>query len=412
LNSAALALGLLLSASCAAASPRRAIVIGLDGFDWGVIRPLMERGRLPNLARLAVEGSTGTMRVPPPLRSPAIWTSAATGVSPAAHGIDDFFVGDRRVSSADRRVEAVWESASISSRTVAVVGWLATWPAETVRGVIVSDQALNPEVREGRVFPTDALAEFPTWAAWDYLGAQSAERLDRFLPFRWDPGYAARWPEGSPEFRRHDLVKRRLAWAFMRDESHARILEALLRRKPALAMIHLWGADHASHAFWRAAFGDAGEDERRDFGGVIAAYYEYLDELVGRLTRAAGPDAIVLVLSDHGFQAWTPPPGDPHPFLTGNHAPDAVLFLAGPGVRRGARLEAPRIVDVTPTLERLLEIAPPSGQEGRALVEAFVPGFLPAPLPPRAARPRPAASAPAALSPAEAERLRAMGYLQ
>lgn len=387
-------------------------MIALDGLDWGVVRPLIERGRLPNLARLAVEGSIASMRVPPPLRSPAIWTSAATGVSPAVHGIDDFFADGRRVSNADRRVEAIWESASLSSRTAAVVGWLVTWPAESVRGVLVSDQALNPEVRAGRVFPPDALSEFPTWAAWDFLGAQSAELLDRFLPFRWDPGYATLWPEDSPEFRRHDIVKKRLAWAFMRDESHARILEALLGAKPALAMIHLWGADHVSHAFWRAAFGDAGEDERRDFGGVIVAYYEYLDELVGRLSRAAGPDALVIALSDHGFQAWTPQPGESFAYLTGNHSPEAVLFLAGPGVRRGARLDAPRIVDLTPTLERFLKIAPPAEQEGRALEEAFVPGFLPAPLPPRVCARRPAASAPARLSPAEAERLHTMGYLR
>ena len=412
MNTVALALSLLLAAPCAAASSRRALVIGLDGLDWGVVLPLMERGRLPNLARLAVEGSTGTMRVPLPLRSPAIWTSVATGVSPATHGINDFMVGERRVSSGERRVEAIWESASLSSRTVAVVGWLATWPAEAVRGVMVSDQALNTDVRDGHVFPSDALAEIRALAAWDFRSPEAAERLGRFLPFRWDPDYRAHWPKDSAQFRRHDLVERRLSWVFARDESHTRILEALLRRKPALAMIHIWGADHVSHAFWRAAFGNGGEDERRDFGGVIAAYYEYIDELVGRLVNAAGPDTLVVALSDHGFEAWTPPPQDPHPFLTGNHRPYAVLFLAGPGVRRGAPLDSPRVLDLTPTLERYLDIAPPEGQEGRVLEEAFLPGFLAPPLPPRASARRPAPSAPVSLSPEEAARMRAMGYLR
>lgn len=403
-----LALALLSAAPCGAA-PRRALVIGLDGLDWSIAGPLMERGRMPNLASLAAAGSTGTMRVPPPLRSPAIWTSAATGVSPERHGISEFFEGTRRVSSASRKAEALWETASASSQTVAVVGWLATWPAEPVRGAMITDQALNPAVREGRVFPLDALSGFPVWAAWDFLGLESAARLDRFLPFRWDPAYA-RLPQ--PLRRRHDLVKKRLAWVFMRDESHVRILEALLKREPALAMIHLWGADHVSHAFWTAGTGAAGEDDRRDFGGVVAAYYEYLDAVVGRLRRAAGPDVLVAALSDHGFQAWTAPPGDPHAFLTGNHAPDAVLLLAGPGVRAGARLESPRILDLAPTLARWLALAPPAGYEGRVLEEAFAPGALADAVPPRAPLRRPAPGAPSELSAAEAQRLRAMGYIR
>lgn len=408
MNTGPLALTLLLAGPCAAARPRRALVIALDGLDWSVVRPLAEQGRLPYLSRLAAEGSTSTMRVPPPLRSPAIWTTVATGVPPTEHGIDDFSVDGRRVSSADRRAEAAWESVSAASMTVAVVGWLATWPAEAVRGWIINDEALNPEILNGGAYPAD----FPVEAAWDHLGAESAKRLRRFLPFRWDPGYARRWPADAPEYRRHDLVERRLAWVYMRDESLTRIMETLLRRRPNLAMIHLWGADHVSHAFWRAAFGAADQAERRDFGGIIAAYYEYLDEALGRLLRAAGPDALIVVLSDHGFQAWTPPPNDPFPFLSGNHSPDAVLILAGPGVHRGARLDDPHVVDIAPTLLRYLHVPPPTGQSGRVLNEAFNPGVL---LPARVERAPsrlPRSAAPSALSPSEAERLRALGYLR
>ncbi|MEK7390260.1 MAG: alkaline phosphatase family protein [Elusimicrobiota bacterium] len=387
-------------------------MVGLDGLDWDVLRPMLADGRMPNLARLAASGSTGTMIVPPPLRSPAIWTSAATGASPDAHGVKDFFIGTRRTASSDRRVEAIWESASFSSKTVAVVGWLATWPAEAVRGVIVSDQALNPNVREGRVYPPDALKNFKTWAAWDAFGQESMERLKRFIPFEWVPRYPRYWPEDSPQFKRHELVAKRLAYIFMRDESQTRMLESFLRTKPDLGMVHLWGGDFVSHAFWRAAFGDASATERLDFGNVITSYYQYLDELVGRLARAAGPDTLLVLLSDHGFTSWTPPPGDTHPFLTGNHTPQAVLILSGPGVIPNARMESPRIVDVTPTLERWLGIAPVSGREGRVLEEVFQPGFLPPSLPPRASTRRPAPSAPSALSPAEIERLRASGYLR
>jgi predicted AlkP superfamily phosphohydrolase/phosphomutase len=403
---------LALAAASASAQPRRVLIVGLDGLEWNIVRPLAAAGRLPNLARMIAGGASGVMRVTPPLRSPSIWTTIATGAPSSEHGIEDFFVGERRVSSADRRAEALWESASASSRTVLVVGWLATWPAETVRGTIVSDQALNRFADGGRVSPADALGGVPA-AAWDYRGEESAQRLKRFLPFRWEPDYARRYRADSAEFARHDLVARRLAWVYMRDESFARIAERLLARdRPDLTMIHLWGVDHVSHAFWRHAYGAATAQEKADFGGLIPAYYEYLDEVLGRLARAAGPDALVIALSDHGFEAWTPPPGDPHPFLSGNHEPNAFLALAGPGVKPARTLEGAVPLDIAPTVLRALDAAPPDGQKGRALLEAFEPGALPPARPARPALRRPPKSAPQRMSDAEIERLRALGYLR
>ena len=161
------------------------------------------------------------------------------------------------------------------------------------------------------------------------------------------------------------------------------------------------------------AYGAATPAERRDFGRLIPDYYAYLDEVVGRLVAAAGPDVLVVALSDHGFQAWTPPPGDPHPQLSGNHRPEAVLILAGPGVRRGAKLEGAVPLDIAPTVLRALDAPAPDGMRGRVLEAAFEPGALPAPKPARPALPRrTAVAAPSELSPAEAERLRAMGYLR
>lgn len=73
----------------------------------------------------------------------------------------------------------------------------------------------------------------------------------------------------------------------------------------------------------------------------------------------------------------------------GAHRPEGVLLLHGPGVRRGARVEA-GLVDVLPTLLALLGEPAPEGVEGRviagALVDPAEPPRLPAPAP---ARPRP-----------------------
>src|SRR5439155_1392235 len=73
------------------------------------------------------------------------------------------------VTSQMRRVKAIWNILSDAGRRVAVVGWWATWPAETVRGTIVSDHVCyhfllsDGAAEEGRApgitFPAEAQAE-------------------------------------------------------------------------------------------------------------------------------------------------------------------------------------------------------------------------------------------------------------
>ena len=57
----------------------------------------------------------------------------------------------------------------------------------------------------------------------------------------------------------------------------------------------------------------------------------------------------------------------------GLHAPAArtLMWLAGPGVKRGVRLQEANLVDIAPTLAKALGLALPQAQ-GRALTEAFI----------------------------------------
>ncbi|HET6277799.1 MAG TPA: alkaline phosphatase family protein, partial [Candidatus Polarisedimenticolia bacterium] len=91
----------------------RIVLIGIDGADWRVIRPLMDRGEAPNFSRIVAEGSSGVLRSMEPSASPSLWTTIATGVSPERHGIHGFVIpepsGDvRPVTSSMRRVPAFW----------------------------------------------------------------------------------------------------------------------------------------------------------------------------------------------------------------------------------------------------------------------------------------------------------------
>ena len=74
--------------------PRKVIVIGLDGLEPAIVESMLERGELPNLARIRQSGSYSRLRTTYPAQTPVAWSSFATGTNPGGHGIFDFISRD------------------------------------------------------------------------------------------------------------------------------------------------------------------------------------------------------------------------------------------------------------------------------------------------------------------------------
>jgi predicted AlkP superfamily phosphohydrolase/phosphomutase len=72
------------------AKVRKAIFLGLDGLDPGLLGRYMSEGLLPNMKRLQEQGGFRKLRTTFPPLSPVAWSTFATGVSPARHNMFDF----------------------------------------------------------------------------------------------------------------------------------------------------------------------------------------------------------------------------------------------------------------------------------------------------------------------------------
>src|SRR3954469_19290865 len=130
---------------------RKVLLIGWDAADWRIIRPLVERGRMPHLAKLIAGGASGNLASPSPMLSPMLWTSLATGKRPHKHGIHGFTEprpegdGIRAVSSTSRTTKSLWNILTQRGLRSHVVNWYASHPAEPINGVCVSDRfAVTP----------------------------------------------------------------------------------------------------------------------------------------------------------------------------------------------------------------------------------------------------------------------------
>ncbi|MBC8328033.1 MAG: alkaline phosphatase family protein [Planctomycetes bacterium] len=73
---------------------KRLVIVGLDGLDPQLAGRWMAEGKLPNLKRLADEGTFKPLATSYPSMSPVAWSSFTTGVDPSRHNIFDFITRD------------------------------------------------------------------------------------------------------------------------------------------------------------------------------------------------------------------------------------------------------------------------------------------------------------------------------
>ena len=69
------------------------IVIGVNGMEWDIIRPLLLRGELPHFAEIIQRGVYGKMRTLSAPNCPKVYSAIATSTPPEENGITGFVVG-------------------------------------------------------------------------------------------------------------------------------------------------------------------------------------------------------------------------------------------------------------------------------------------------------------------------------
>ncbi len=403
----------------------RVLFVGLDGADWQFLDPLLAAGRMPNLARILAGGARGTLHSFQPLLSPLIWTTIATGVPPEVHGVLDFFERGpggqpAMIGSGARQVPALWNILSALDVPVGVVGWWASHPAERVTGVIVSNRVNNSTFPgadtsdlAGAVWPPDWTARVAELrVAMTQVPADRIQALARVSQQEIGRALEPATPPGQP--------LRMLIQTVALSETTARIAAAAWRElDPNLLMVYFEGTDGIGHLFAPyvsppVAGAPPAMVER--FGDTSAAYYAWLDGLLGDLFALLGPEDTLVLCSDHGFQ-W----GEGRPQTTASgtmdrnapawHRLDGMVAIAGAAARSGARGEG-SVFDIAPTLLALFGLPKGEGMTGAPLGWALA-GSLPGPPPvayerlvtmERAAPDRPATAE-------ELEQLRALGYI-
>jgi predicted AlkP superfamily phosphohydrolase/phosphomutase len=238
---------------------------------------------MPTVSRLAREGCGGVLESTlPPITVPA-WTTMLSGRDPGELGLYGFRnrrsyrYGDLSyATSRSVRYPRVWDYLTRAGEPSIVVGLPQTSPPPPLEGVLVS----------GFEGPVDGRFTSPPAAR---------ERVEEAV---------GEYVFDVEDFRRAELDDV-LETVYLMTERRFRLARHLVRSEPwRFAIVHEIGPDRLHHCFWR--FHDP-EHPRHDpssrHAGAIVDYYRFLDGHVAELVEAAGPEAAVLVASDHGAVA-------------------------------------------------------------------------------------------------------------
>jgi hypothetical protein len=288
------------------------LILGVSGATWDVLSPLEQRGRTPNISRLLERGTgarlssvkaTGDEHY----RPQTAWPSLATGLHPDRHGVTRFFH-----EAAELRAPALWSIYSERGLSSGIYGWPGTWPPPQIEGFVVpSHLARDAEtwprsLRDIKSLDREQQSLAREGGPFGRLrGAVSAAAIiaRRGVKARTcaDLAMTAPWVFFG-DFERRALLLRKIKLEVSRDM----FINLYREFRPDLAAFVTFYVDFVSHRYWR--YGNAsdcpgsGQRELAPHAGAVDQAYESFDRLVGDLVAAAGADAIVVLLSEHGME--------------------------------------------------------------------------------------------------------------
>ncbi|MBW2313567.1 MAG: alkaline phosphatase family protein [Deltaproteobacteria bacterium] len=248
----------------------RVVLVGVDGASWRVIDGLVAEGALPTFAALAERGVEAELETVEPVVSPVVWTSLATGRTPENHGVSGFLA-----SRLGMTAPTVFDRLAGAGLRVGLFEYLVSWPPPSFPGGFVAPGWMR---RDATVWPQDLF-----------------ERAG-VAPWRFDHPRPAFSRAENVAGIRQELVRKPEAF------------RALLRTfEPDVAATIFYGVDRASHRFWRDAYpedfnGDSKPGPPRP-GSFVREVMSGVDRGLAAIVSDLGPDDVVLVASDHGFQA-------------------------------------------------------------------------------------------------------------
>lgn len=141
----------------------RVLVFFVDGGTWTLLRPGIERGLLPTMARLAREGASATLESVMPTETSFATAAFALGKHPAALGAFSAGAKTSHPVTSDRfHGKRIWERLGEAGLRSIVVDFPCTWPPRPFSGVLFTG-FFTPDDARDFAFPPYIAERYPNY---------------------------------------------------------------------------------------------------------------------------------------------------------------------------------------------------------------------------------------------------------
>jgi predicted AlkP superfamily phosphohydrolase/phosphomutase len=252
---------------------RRALIIGLDGVPYTLMKRFIDEGVMPNTAALIKTGALCRMTTSLPEVSSVAWTSFMTGVNPGRHGIYGFM--DLRPRTYDMffpdfkcvKAETLWGVLGRSGRRSIVINVPSTYPAGELNGILIS----------GFVAIDLKKATYP----------QSYVPLLEQMKYRLDV-------DANKARESMDLFAEDLRETLRRREEA--LLHFIEKEEWDLFIATIAETDRLHHFLWAAS-----DNPAHPYHRFFIEIYRWIDRIIGELYAKVDKETAVFMVSDHGF---------------------------------------------------------------------------------------------------------------
>jgi predicted AlkP superfamily phosphohydrolase/phosphomutase len=362
----------------------KVMVLTVNGAEWDIIKPLLLRGEMPNLAKVIDHGVSGKLRTTSAPVCPKVYSAIFTSTPTSENGISGFKIGGKVTRSEMLKGMPFWKLLSDRGVSVGMANVPATFPVTPVHGYMISGmltQGVNcdgvlcapklSEVRNGdAVYPKSMIPELEAKVG-DFHIDCSAMPTAEVL-----------------KGKEKEVIDRWLARVSQIRAEQTKLFDYLLTNHPTdFTMFTQSCEDRVGHWLYPIQRYNVGYEPKLHEVAVDAFpdQYREFDKIVGMVLSHLDDQTTLFILSDHGIKPlrdYDPDPhhdhgdGTPiiahHDFEDGDDVP-GVFIAMGPNIHKGEHLLGFRIsvLDIAPTILKIYGFDVPPEMKGRVLSEIF-----------------------------------------
>ena len=361
------------------------IVLGVNGMEWDIVRPLLVRGEMPNLAHLIANGTSGYLKTISSPNCPKVYTTFFTSTPPPENGITGFVVNGQTANTNMLKEEPIWSILSKNGVSVGMANVPATFPVMPLNGYMVSGMLTRGKDCEDGVLCAPKLTEVEGGDA-VYPAKLKQELLANVGDFYID---CERIPK-LETMAGHEAegINQWLAKVDTIRAQQTRLFDYLLSKHPQdFTFLVQSCEDRVGHWLYPIQPFNVGYNAKVHSVRVNAFpdQYRAFDKVLGTVLQHVDENTYLFIVSDHGIKPlrYTEEHGmhmdhpmdsviAKHDYVDGDEVAGAFVAM-GPGIKKNLHLMGLEVstYDVAPTLLHLYGIEAPKQMKGRVMTEIF-----------------------------------------